>query len=75
VLNYEFARLGLALDWPFTRICTIHETLHLKGYRLSLKELHTALFPPEAFEPHRAKPDVLALTRCFLKLREQGIIP
>jgi hypothetical protein len=24
---------------------------------------------------HRAKPDVLPLTRCFPKLREQGILP
>ena len=55
-------------------ICTVQESNHYKGHRLNLGALHQHLFG-EAFEgAHRARSDVAALTRCYLKMRELGDI-
>jgi DNA polymerase III epsilon subunit-like protein len=74
VMDFEAKRLQDFVPWPKTLICTVEATEHLKGYRLSLTALHELLFG-EAFEgAHRAKGDVQALVKCFLKLKEQGEI-
>lgn len=73
MIDIEMERLGKKVAWPRI-ICTIEQTMHLKGFRLSLTALHQHLFN-EAFEgAHRAKHDVMALVRCCVELRKQGAI-
>lgn len=74
VINLNFARLGtgLTVDWPRRRICTIEQTMHIKGYRMNLGELHKFLFGEEFEDAHRAKPDVMAKFRVACRLFEMG---
>jgi len=73
MIEFEFKRLGsAAIDWPSTTICTVEQTVHLRGIRLSLSHLHKYLFN-ESFEgAHRAKQDVQAQVRCFMELKKRG---
>jgi len=74
VINFEFKRLYKLdyVQWPMTRICTVQETEWYKGYRLSLTALHEHLFDKGFPSAHRAKDDVMALTRCYLELLKRG---
>jgi inhibitor of KinA sporulation pathway (predicted exonuclease) len=54
-------------------LCTIEQTMHIKGFRLNLTRLHEHLFDGQSFsDAHRARSDVDALTRCCVKLYQQG---
>lgn len=56
------------------QICTVEQTMHLRGMRLSLSNLHQYLFN-EPFEgAHRAKVDVHAQVRCYMELKKRGEI-
>lgn len=66
-------RLGEAIAWP-RKLCTVEQTAHLKGYRLSLTVLHEMLFGEKFPSAHRARHDVIALTRCCVELRKRGLI-
>lgn len=76
VVEVELRRIskeGL-LKWPSQMICTVEETVHFKGHRLKLSDLHEHLFG-EPFEgAHRAKVDVKAQIRCYLELKRKGEI-
>jgi hypothetical protein len=48
------------IKWP-DKICTVEQTVHLKGYRVSLSVLHETLFGMPFTGAHRAKVDVSAL--------------
>jgi DNA polymerase III epsilon subunit-like protein len=76
MVENEFSRLPIKekLTWPAKKICTVQQTEHLKGHRLSLTDLHVHLFGKEFPESHRAKNDVLAMARCLLELRRLGEI-
>lgn len=67
VLDIEYHRLDQAINWKFV-MCTVEQTLHLKGYRLSLSALHELLFNESFVDAHRAKTDVQALCRCVVEL-------
>lgn len=75
MLANELLRLDKVLNfpWPPRHICTVQETLKIKGYRLSLTKLHKHLFGDD-FNAHRADEDVEALSRCFIELCKKGII-
>lgn len=73
MLEIEAERCGWGIKWPRT-ICTIQETIHLKGYRLNLNALHTHLFNEAFSGAHRAKQDVEALVRCCVELYKRGLI-
>lgn len=73
VINYEFERLGLSIDWPKVR-CSVEETNWLLGYRLNLVALHEYLFG-EGFEgSHSAKTDVVALKKCVMEMKRRGLV-
>ena len=72
VVNHELDRVGQTMMWPNIRICTVEETEWFKGFRLNLSALHEHLFGEAFSGAHRAKEDVDALARCYLKLRETG---
>ena len=73
ILDIECSRLNKQLQWPQI-ICTIEQTMHLKGYRLNLGELHKHLTDESFTDQHRAKPDAMALVRCCVELRRQGML-
>jgi len=74
VVEGEFRQLGLSLQWPLDRVCTVESTEHLKGHRLKLSALHEYLFGVPFSGAHRARADVEALTRCYLELVKRGEI-
>ena len=72
VINAEFKRLGMVINWPEVR-CSVEATEWLMGYRLNLQALHEYLFG-EGFEgAHGAVVDVDALKKCVLELMERGM--
>lgn len=70
MLDFEFARLGMAIDWP-RLICTVERTEWIQGYRLSLTALHELLFGEGFTGAHEAKTDVDALYRCYVELTKR----
>lgn len=72
IINMEFERLGQPrLDWPRV-ICTVEQTIGLRGYRLTLSNLHIELLGAGFPEAHRARKDVEALVRCVVVMRKAG---
>mgnify|MGYP001558620688 FL=1 len=76
IIWYELVRLGLQkkFPWPPRHICTVESTMQIKGHRLHLADLHKHLFGEKFAGAHRAMVDVEALTRCFIKLVQDGEI-
>lgn len=73
MLDIEAARLGLQLEWP-PLLCSIEQTVHLRGYRLALGDLHEHLLGKKFEGAHRARADVEALLRCLVELCRRGDI-
>ena len=72
MLNLEFKKLKMTrIAWPRI-ICTVEQTIHIKGYRLTLSDLHEYLFKKKFEGAHRARADVEALARCVIELRKRG---
>jgi len=74
VLDVEFGRLGRRPSWPALRLCTVEQTVFLKGIRLNLSALHEHLFGNKFEGAHRARVDVQALVRCFCHLRKEELV-
>jgi DNA polymerase III alpha subunit (gram-positive type) len=72
ITDIEFERIGGKIAWPKRRICTVEQTIHLKGHRLNLMGLHELLFKSRFEEAHRARNDVEALIRCVVELFRRG---
>jgi DNA polymerase III epsilon subunit-like protein len=71
MIELEFQRMNAPPPrWP-QPICTVEQTIHLKGHRLQLHELYTLLFN-DKFVAHRAKADCLAVLRCACELHKRG---
>lgn len=70
IVDFEFGRLQINIKWP-ELICTVEQTLWIKGYRLKLGGLYQELFGEDFADKHRAENDVRALTRCFIELRRR----
>lgn len=73
MLGFEFKRLERKLKWPPV-LCTVEQTVHLKGFRLSMSNLHEYLFGETFTGAHRAKVDVHALVRCAVELHKRKVI-
>lgn len=74
MIDIEFERCGVKnFKWPQV-ICTVEQTIHLKGFRLSMSNLHQELFGEPFPGAHRAKVDVQALLRCCVELHKRDII-
>ncbi len=73
MLDFEFLRLGQKLKWP-KLVCTIEQTVWLKGIRLSLSDMHKLLFRQPFTNRHRAMGDVAALFKCAVRLRELEVL-
>lgn len=75
MLKHELMRMDKMLNfpWPKNHICTVEQSINIKGYRLKLEQLHQIAVGQGFESAHRAKNDVFALVRCFHYLREHGI--
>jgi DNA polymerase III epsilon subunit-like protein len=73
MLEIEAERYGWKVKWPRV-ICTIEQTIHVKGFRLNLNALHQECFGTSFSGAHRAGEDVQALVRCCVHLHKQGLI-
>ena len=73
VLDTEAKRLGTVIMWPKV-CCSTEATVHLKGYRLTLSELHEYLTGTEFEKAHSADADVKALVRCLIEMRKKDFI-
>ena len=76
MLGFEFRRLEMfeEIVWPPRNICTVEQSMYIKGHRLNLGKLHEELFGSSFVGAHRARQDVEALTRCFLELLRRDAI-
>jgi DNA polymerase III alpha subunit (gram-positive type) len=74
IVDIEMERCGLKVTWPLP-YCTVEQTMHLKGCRLSLSALHTHLFGEGFKNAHKAEYDVRALARCVFELNKKGMLP
>ena len=74
MLEIEADRLGKKIKWPKRLICTVEQTIHLKGFRLNLAGLYDLLFNEKFEGAHRAKADVMALLRCCKELVKREIL-
>ncbi len=73
IIDVEFERLGQTLSWPQC-ICTVEQTVHLKGYRLDLTTLHEVMTNEKFLGAHRANVDVAALLRCCVAMQRDGLL-
>jgi DNA polymerase III epsilon subunit-like protein len=67
MLSMEFERIDQKVAWPRS-LCTVEQSINLKGHRLTLSELHEHLFGLEHQDAHRAATDVKALVRIVKEL-------
>lgn len=73
MLDMEAERLGRKIAWPPV-LCSIEQSIHYKGYRLNLADLHEHLFGEKFSGAHRAEADVGALMRCCVEMHRRGDI-
>ena len=73
MINFEMQRYQEKIEWPRV-ICTVEQTIHIRGYRLKLRELHEYLFGTVFADAHRASSDVDALVRCCIELNKRGML-
>jgi DNA polymerase III epsilon subunit-like protein len=73
MLDIEAERLNAKIEWPHG-ICSVEQTVHLTGQRLTLGALHEHLFGLKFADAHQAKADTQALVRCLVELRRRAII-
>lgn len=76
MLQTEFKRLGMwpSFPSPLTPVCTVRQTMKMRGYRLSLSVLYQQLFGDQMPKGHRAMVDVESLTRIVRELLNKEII-
>lgn len=73
ILDIEFSRMNIQLNWP-KLLCTIEQTMYLKGGRMALSDLHEFLYGEKFTGAHRAKDDVHALLRCCQELLRRDLL-
>ena len=73
MVDIELERIGNKIQWP-QKICTVEQTVHIKGFRLSLAKLCEHLFGERFIGAHRADADVKALVKCYVELNKRGLV-
>lgn len=62
----------IKFPWPVDHVCTVEKSMHVEQRRLTLTKLHQELFNEGFPDAHRAKNDVLPLTRCYREMLKLG---
>jgi DNA polymerase III subunit alpha, Gram-positive type len=73
MVELECKRLNKTIKWPKT-MDLIQNTIHLRGYRLSLTNLHIELFGSEFTGAHQASVDVAITCKCAIELFKRGLL-
>jgi len=73
MIDKEMSRAGLSIKWP-RGLCTVEQTVYLKGFRLSESALYEHLFNEKMKVAHRAEVDVMALSRIAIELFKRGML-
>jgi DNA polymerase-3 subunit alpha len=73
MVELECRRLNKFIHWPYT-MDLIQNTIHLKGYRLSLTNLHIELFGEPFSGAHQASVDVAITCKCAIELFKRGLL-
>lgn len=73
IIEIEAERLGHKVKFG-RLLCTVEQTISLKGFRMTLSDLHQFLFGETFAGAHRAKVDVMALLRCCVELHKREIL-
>lgn len=73
MLELELMRYGKTIKWPKI-LDLVENTIHLKGYRLSLTNLHIELFGHTFDSAHRADVDVMITCKCAIELFKRGLL-
>ncbi len=76
VTYFELRRCGYEnkFPWPYIWTCTVEKSMPIQNKRLRLSQLHTLATGAPHEGAHRAKADTLALLRCYVWLREKGLV-
>lgn len=72
-VEIEFERLGQTITWP-PGVCTVEASIHCKGYRMNLPELHEYLFGKPIIDRHRAKIDTKHLLDCCVEMHRRELL-
>lgn len=73
MIEIEMERLGVHMTMP-KLLCTIEQTMHIKGHRMDLSSLYEYLFGEKFKDAHRARSDVMALFKCCIELHKREMI-
>jgi DNA polymerase III subunit alpha len=73
MVDLELRRYDKRIIWPKS-LDLVENTIHLKGYRLTLTNLHIELFGKGFEEAHLASADVEATYRCAVELYKRGML-
>jgi len=73
MLELELRRYNKKIKWPMG-LDLVEHTIYLKGYRLSLTNLHLELFGVVFESAHEADVDVQATYRCAVELYKRGLL-
>jgi len=77
VIRHELERVDLVYNFPWWRYqhCTVEMSTSIQHKRLTLTKLHELATGKSHFNnTHRAKPDVMALLRCYKFLMKEGFV-
>jgi DNA polymerase III epsilon subunit-like protein len=73
MIRLECQRYNRVIVWPPVQDL-VANTIHLKGYRLSLKNLHIELFGEEFKGAHQADVDVAMTIKCAVELYKRNLL-
>lgn len=73
ILNFECQRYWRPIKWPKT-LDLIENTIYLKGYRLSLTNLHLELFHTTFEDAHHALTDAKITAKCAIELFKRRLL-
>jgi DNA polymerase III epsilon subunit-like protein len=73
MFELECQRYNRKIKWPMS-LDLVEHTIYLKGYRLSLTNLHLELFGVGFESAHRADIDVAATVRCAIEMFKRGML-
>jgi len=76
MFRVDLERIGMLLQfpWPRHQLCTVEQSMSIKGRRLKLDELHEIAVGRPMENAHRARDDVHAMIRSFIWLVQQGLV-
>jgi DNA polymerase III epsilon subunit-like protein len=71
MIDIECERIDRKVTWP-RGLCTVEQSMHYRGKRLTLAILYEHLFEESFPDAHRARNDVEALTRVSMEMFRRG---